>query len=388
MASEPPTLINEYLQLSAQYTSKYGARTILLMQVGAFFEMYGLKKADSSLNDVCQVCQLNTSDKKICVGQDSVVMAGFRDYTLDKYVAKLTESGYTAVVYVQEKNGKNITRSLHAIYSPGTYVSCETDSSPQITNNIMCIWLDTIKPFRGLKENLVYGVSVVNIFTGKSNMFEYECPFYMNPTTFDELERCVSVFSPSEVVIVSSLDPTTVNTVIQYAGIQCAAIHRISSSCEKAVNCAKQTYVRHILTKLFGEESHSVCAEFNTCVMATQSFCYLTDFIQEHNPGLIHKISIPSFNNMSERMVLANHTLSQLNMIGGTMCVSGFMNKCRSPMGRRLFHEQITNPTFNVKWLETEYSAIEMFLTGRGNPEVFTTYIIQDSPDPLKILSQ
>jgi DNA mismatch repair protein MutS len=332
------------------------------MQVGAFFEMYGLKKADSLLTDVCQICQLNTSDKKICVGPDSVVMAGFRDYTLDKYLAKLTESGYTAVVYIQEKNGKTITRALHAVYSPGTYISSETDSSPQITNNIMCIWLEVSKPFRGHKENLVYGVSVVNIFTGKSYIFEYECPFYMNPTTFDELERCVSVFSPSEVVIVSSLEPSVVNTIIQYTGIQCTAIHKISSLGEKAVNCAKQTYIRHILTKLFGEEAYEICGEFNDCAMATQSFCYLTDFIQEHNPGLIQKISIPAFNNASERVVLANHTLSQLNMIGGSMCVASFMGKCRTPMGRRLFHEQITNPTFNAKWLETEYETTEKFL--------------------------
>jgi DNA mismatch repair protein MutS len=375
MASEPTSLINEYMQLSQQYTATYGARTILLMQVGAFFEMYGLKKADSSLNDACHVCQLNTSDKKVCVGKDSVVMAGFRDYTLDKYITKLTENGYTAVVYVQEKDGKNITRILQAIYSPGTYISCDTDSSPNITNNIMCIWLDKTKQFRGHKENLIYGISVVNIFTGKSYIFEYECPFYMNPTTFDELERCISVFSPSEVVIVSSLDATTVDTVIQYAGIQCTTIHRISSLCEKATNCAKQTYIRHILTKLFGEESHSMCAEFNTCAMATQSFCYLTDFIQEHNPGLIHKISIPLFNNTSDRMVLANHTLSQLNMIGGTISVSNFMNKCRSPMGKRLFHEQITNPTFNVKWLETEYTAIDMFLNNYQIVDLFRSQL-------------
>ena len=141
MASEQPSLITDYLKLSAQYASEYGSRTILLMQVGAFFEMYGVKKADSLLNDVCQLCQLNTSDKKICVGKDLVVMAGFRDYTLDKYIAKLTDGGYTAVVYIQEKNGKTITRVLDAIYSPGTYISCDTDSSPQITNNIMCIWI-------------------------------------------------------------------------------------------------------------------------------------------------------------------------------------------------------------------------------------------------------
>ena len=32
--------------------------------------------------------------------------------------------------------------------------------------------------------------------------------------------------------------------------------------------------------------------------------------------------------------------------------------------------------------------ATEIFLTGRGNPEIFSTYLILVSPDPLKILSQ
>jgi len=374
MSTETPSLITEYLQLSQQYASTYGQTTVLLMQVGAFFEMYGLKKADGLINDVCQLCQLNTSDKKICVGQDSVVMAGFRDYTLDKYISKITDGGYTAVVYVQEKNGKTITRSLHAIYSPGTYVSCETDSSPQITNNIMCIWLEVVKPFRSNKENLIYGVSVVNIFTGKSQLFEYECPYYMNPTTFDELERCVSVFSPSEVIIVSSLDTPIINTILQYAGVQCNSIHRVASTSEKAANCAKQTYIRHILTKFFGEESYAVCEEFNNYTLATQSFCYLSDFIQEHNPSLVNKIAIPHFNNMSTRMVLANHTLKQLNMIsenGQNTCVSTFLNKCRSPMGRRLFQDQITNPTFEENWLNVEYDAIGVFLENYHFVELF-----------------
>ena len=414
MASEQPSLITDYIQLSSKYVSEYGSKTILLMQVGAFFEMYGLKKADGLLNDVCQLCQLNTSDKKICVGKDVVVMAGFRDYTLDKYIAKITDGGYTAVVYVQEKNGKTITRVLDAIYSPGTYISCDTT---QITNNIMCIWIQgaaaplrppayvngganqgaaasvkgSIIPMQtpcpllpvhvsggrtgGGSPRMVCGVSVVNIFTGKSHIFEYECPYYLNPTTFDELERCISVFSPSEVIIISSLDPSTVNTIIQYAGIQCSVIHRVDSESEKAANCSKQTYSRHILTKLFGEEAYSVCSEFNDYAIATQSFCYLSDFIQEHNPGLVNKITIPSFNNSSTRMVLANHTLSQLNIIGGNMCVSSFMDKCRTPMGKRLFHEQITTPTFNEAWLNCEYEAIEMFLANPHFIDLFRSQL-------------
>jgi DNA mismatch repair protein MutS len=78
---------------------------------------------------------------------------------------------------------------------------------------------------------------------------------------------------------------------------------------------------------------------------------------------------------MSERMVLANHTLTQLNMIGGDICVSGFMNKCRSPMGKRMFHEQITNPTFNIGWLETEYAAIDMFLTNSHFIDTFRSQL-------------
>ena len=388
---QPGSLISDYLQLSQQYTSKYGSRTVVLMQVGAFFEMYGLKNTLGSLNEVCQLCSLNTSDKKICVGQEQVVMAGFRDYTLDKYITKLTDGGYTAVVYVQEKNGKNITRALHAVYSPGTYVSCDTDSSPQITNNIMCMWFDLTKSFRTSKDTLVCGVSVVNVFTGKSHLFEYECPFYMNPTTFDELERCVSVFSPSELVVVSPFDRSRVDTILQYAGVKCSAIHRVdSATSEKALNCAKQIYVRHILSRLFGAESHVVCAEFDQCAMATQSFCFLSDFIQEHNPDLLNKVGIPTFNNTSTRMILANHTLKQLNMIGDeghNMSVNSMLNKCRTPMGRRMMHHQMTNPTFNEHWLNDEYSAIDMFLTNYHFVDMFRQQLASIN-DLEKILRQ
>jgi DNA mismatch repair protein MutS len=334
------------------------------MQVGAFFEMYGTK-TDDTMFDLCELCQLNTSDKKICVSSgEPVSMAGFRDYSLDKYLPRITDGGYTAVVYVQSKHDAK-DRTLHAIYSPGTYISCETDSSPQITNNIMCIWLDRFRSggLRGAEPpNLLCGMSVANIFTGQSHLFEYECPYYINPTTFDELERCVTVFAPSELIIISSFDTSTINTILQYSGVKTTVIHRIdSSSNEKAQNCAKQKYIHHILTSFFGEESYNACAEFGQSSIATQSFCYLMDFIQEHNPNLVRKIAIPMFQNTSDRLVLANHTLKQLNIVsdgdgnGKISSVLSFLNKCITPMGKRLINQQMTTPTFDTVWLQSEY---------------------------------
>ena len=201
------TLVYEYLELTKKHQKEYGQSTVILYQVGSFFEIYGLKDSktgeikESQVQEVSQICQLNISEKKIYVEKDMVVMSGFRDYSLEKYLPKVMEGGYTALVYIQEKTADNkFIRNLDAVYSPGTYMSYDVDTSTQITNNIMCVWFELTKTS---PKRLVYGVSTVNIFTGASFMFEHDCPFQMNPTTFDELERFVSVYNPSEVIIVS-----------------------------------------------------------------------------------------------------------------------------------------------------------------------------------------
>jgi len=369
------SIYKEYFQHTKNFQSQYGKNTVVLMQVGAFFEVYGIKNAqgdivESQIEDFADTCQLNISEKKIGYGGGQVVMAGFRDFTLDKYLLKLSENGYTAPVIVQEKNGKDIVRKLSRVYSPGTYLSCDTDSSPQITNHIMCIWFETYKAHNGGRDNIVYGVSVINIFTGKSSMFQHETQFFMNMTTFDELERYVSIFSPSEVILLSPFQKKEQDTIVQLTGIQAQMIHSVPTESEKAVRCSNQKYIKQILSGFFGEESFDICSEFRTHNMATQSFCYLLNFVQEHNPDLIRKIEIPEFNNTSTRMILANHTLSQLNIIydgnsdskksSQLSCVLSFLNKCCSPMGKRRFQYQLLNPNFDEQWLKTEYKMISM----------------------------
>lgn len=388
------SITDEYFQLTTTYKEKYGTRTIVLLQVGAFFEVYGLKNQQkqtithSQIEEFAQICQLAISEKNVCVGNDQIVMAGFRDYTLEKYIQKLTDNDYTAVVYVQEKDGKAVSRKFHAVYSAGTYLSYDTDSSQQITNNIMCVW---IEKYQSLTKNasFVFGVAVANIFTGKSEIFEYQAPYYMNPTTFDELERCISTYSPSEILINSTtLTENIVNTIIQYIGIKKSTIHL---SCMDTVSipetihrCSQQQYIHHILKTFFGEESVHICTEFTNNIIATQSYCYLLHFIQEHNPDLVRKIELPHFYASSQIMLLGNHTLKQLNIINDSSLdvktqyssVLQFLNKCSSPMGKRLFERQLVHPTFDTTWLIKQYDIIE-FMTLPENTELLDTLRIK-----------
>ena len=373
-------IITEYIQLTQEYQTKYGKRTIVLMQVGAFYEVYGLKDTLSNISkseivEFSQICSLNIASKSSTHLDQQVVMAGFRDYTLEKYLQKLTDCGFTAVIYGQEKDGKHITRKLQAVYSKGTYISYDTEQSIHITNNIVCIWAERV-PERVYTtkhtEQIVIGCTCINIFTGKSSMFEYQTAYNMNPTTFDELSRFISICLPSEVIFISNFQEPQVNTILQYSGIQTDNIHRHDLTNETIQNCSKQKYIQHILAQFYGEYAFTQCSEFHMNTIAVQSFCYLLHFIQEHNPNLVRKIELPEFNNTSERLILANHTLKQLNIIDdssndGNSCgklssVLSFLNRCSSSMGKRLFQTQLLNPTFSESWLNQEYQMISNML--------------------------
>ena len=378
-----PPIYDIYFQITIDAVQKYGPTTILFYQVGVFFEMYGVQNmltkiiTKSKIQHFTQLAQLNMSQKDETPDGSAIMLAGFRDYCLDKYLKIATQNGYTAVVYNQNTtNPKLITRELYGVFSPGTFISFDTDTSPELSNNTICIWLSTHSTIHSRTKQLVCGISSAHIFTGESCIFEYDTPFIMNPTAFDELERYISVVSPSEVIIVSFLSEKETNQTIQYLGIKTGIVHvldmtnpLIETLIEK---CQKETHITHMLSTFFGDESYQICKEFQMYPTGTYSLCYLLHFLQERNPALVKKIKIPQFLNSYNRVVLANHTLKQLNIIddsstdskhAGTLSsVSSFLNRCCTPMGRRTFHKQITNPTTDTVWLENEYNNISIFL--------------------------
>lgn len=68
---EPDANIHDdYFQYTKEYVAKYGTQVIVLLQVGAFFEVYGVKETatgniiGSSILEFSEICQLNISEKR------------------------------------------------------------------------------------------------------------------------------------------------------------------------------------------------------------------------------------------------------------------------------------------------------------------------------------
>jgi len=406
-------LIKEYFTLTERYTAEYGPNTVVLLQVGAFFEVYGqlitpagaggITCSGSRIDDFCVICELAKANKT-----PGFVMAGFRDYGLDKYLKKLQDAGFTAVVYVQDGVKNPPVRILQGIYSPGTFFSTDiapggggTGGGGVLSNNIACIWIEKISRKvtatagtggsgsggSGGSVSLIMGMTNIDIYTGRSTIFETENKDTHNPTTYDEVERFISSYGPSEVILISNLSTREVEDIIHYTNIQAKMIHRVSSSIAgagagggvagavKADRCTKQVYQMEVLNTFFPDgHAKSLEQSFMNYEIATQSLVFLLNFIYEHNPNLVSKIQEPVFENMSERLVLANHSLRQLNIIddgnsggsgsGGRLSsVLSLLNHTITPMGSRAYKYALLHPTFCASDLDQDYAITEHILS-------------------------
>ena len=225
-------LTKSYYSLLEEYKKKYGPKTFLLMQVGSFFEVYSTTNTDENMCDFSAICDLKIANK------NEGFMAGFRDYMLDKYISKINESCYTSVVYVQEEVNGVQTRKEYAIYSPGTTF---IDDEQKRSNNITCIWIHKTK------KDIIFGLSNLDIYTGKTNICEYQQIYYHNPTTYDNIEKFVSIYKPIEIVFIYNIEESLIDNIIQYVRPSSRKISKISliipnSFTKQAQNCEKQIY--------------------------------------------------------------------------------------------------------------------------------------------------
>jgi len=123
-------------------------------------------------------------------------------------------------------------------------------------------------------------------------------------------------------------------------------------------NSSSQIYQQDILEKYYQIPDFSVFSEtyhLDSQPIATQAYCFILDFIFAHNANLVKNLSEPFTENLESNLLLANHSLCQLNILnigrikGHLSSISSLLNKTKTPMGKRLFRQQILHLIKNMK---------------------------------------
>jgi len=379
------SLVKDYFEKLVEYKKEYGDRTIVLMQVGAFYEVYGNDEI-LDIYDFAEKCELAVANHKM----EKVKMAGFRDYMLEKYLRKLQQNAYTVVVFTQDEQKSGTTRSLMGIYSPGTYYQENTNV---ISNNTICIWLYTSFSMKQKKEMIYIGLSAIDIYTGKVSIYQTEEKLVYIPTTFNEIERWMSIYNPSELIIVSTLKKDEINKIIQMSNIKTRMIHIENNDEIKIKNCEKQVYQKCILEKFYGKKGEIIYDKLSENVIGLQSVCYLLNFMNDHNPNLTKELNEPLIENNEKKMILANYSLKQLNILETgednglySSLLKMIVNECSSTMGKREIENILLNPITEIEKLKESYSIIERIIE-YGN-EKNVEEILKKCKDLEKIIRQ
>ena len=371
-------MYDEYFQDYAHYKSKYGPKTFLLYEVGAFYEIYA-NKNDTHLYEnakfYAKICDLALTPKP-----KGIVNAGFRDFLLDKYLEKIHPHGYTVVVCEQEevikgKTSKFIRKEL-GIFSPGTTIS---EIHPTLSNHMSCIWIQKINTLN--QQKYVFGLSNLNIISGKSNISEHYESYYHNPTTYDSIDTFLQIYNPVELVVIHNVDMDVIQGIMQYLQINSKKNYIIDLNnhdhelSKQANKCESQVYQREIIETFFPKLNVDVFT-YDLCEkpIALQSYCFLLNFIRQHNANLTERILEPQIEQINDALICANHSFQQLNMIssqedqsyfskdGNVNGILTLLNQCKTKIGKRHMNELILHPTNNPNVLQSMYDWIEYYL--------------------------
>jgi DNA mismatch repair protein MutS len=361
MAGE--TMMTQYFKCCQEQQKKYGKNTIVMFQVGSFYEVYSEPNDNSTyIEEFAQICGM-----KIATKSSSHRMCGGPMYNVQTYIETMVDAGFTIAVYNQDTQKSGTSRSLFGVFSPGTML--KDDSKPD--NSIVSIYVKQIQKSVFYRiPRIIFGVSIVNIHTGKSYHCEHNEEYKYSPITFDKIEQIISTTTPSELILLSDNFELDTKTFISFIGGESIdRVNRVELTKDNR-EITQQTYQHDILMKYHAPLDMNVFMEYTmlshepaSCV----AHCALLEFLNDHNPNLVSRLDVPMLYNGTQdgEVLLANHSLQQLNIIsdgrtsGKLSSLVEWMDCCKTKMGSRLLRYSLVHPTSSIHTLEKEYDILK-----------------------------
>ena len=374
-------LIDDYLEHQIKFEIKYGKKTIVLMQVGSFFEFYGVNNDIEKIGDAQIITellniQLTRRNKAILENsRTNCLMAGFPTNSLKKFINILLTNNYTVVLIEQVSEPPNPKREITQIFSPGTYIDEINNSDP---NNIVSLYLTEDLCYKTNKSIFSFGLSSIDLSTGINVVYETNILYYEKNSYLEEIYRFIESYNPKEIIISCyNINEITLNDISRKIN----NINRVIQYRNIDNNLFNINYQNSFMKKIFPKTGILSPIEFidlEKKINALLSYIILLQYSYEHNEKIIEKIQYPFHWEYNDHLILYNNAIYQLNIIDNKMLDNNskykslydVIQKTSTNMGKRLLKYRIMNPITNVTELNKRYNLIELFLNSNKTFEI------------------
>ncbi|MCK9372425.1 MAG: MutS family DNA mismatch repair protein [Sulfuricurvum sp.] len=346
-----------YFELQAACEAKYGPDTLVIIEVGSFFEVYEVNNEIMKIGkakEVAEFLNIQLTRKNKTILENSIqnpLLAGVPTVSIERYLARLVQSKkYTIVLVRQQGEPPHIRRYISNIISPGTNFDYIAEASE---NYIASLLID--------QNNGVYsiGYAAIDVGTGKTLINEIHGTREDKTYALDEVFTLLQSYQTSEVVVTFCAGEIDADEVSRYLELKS---HHRSVINDKRLRIDYQNELFERVYQIRSLLSPIEYLDLERYPYVSESLSILINVIIDHDPAIIEKMNRPVFLGTARYLYLGNNAAEQLGIISrdaDEMTLLKLIDKTSTAMGKRLLRERLLNPICDPKLLEERYDLIE-----------------------------
>tara|TARA_B110001469_G_scaffold71287_1_gene67775 strand:- start:2142 stop:5216 length:3075 start_codon:yes stop_codon:yes gene_type:complete len=372
---EKQHIILEYDKYKKMYSKKYGAKTVILMQLGGFYELCAALEEDVQYGetDIYNLCdnilniavakKKNKTSKSTMGVVVNYLQAGFPLVSKEKFINILLKNCYTIVIVDQITQPPNVEREVKEILSPGTCLYQSNSTS----NYLMSIYIEKYN-YKNLDVFQV-GISTIDLSTGKNY---YHDILYDEDENYwsDEISKFLNFYEPSEILIHTENYELCKSDVINIWDINHDSIH-INHFDDQIYK--RPSYQNQQLNRIFKLQNMVEPLEYFELIKkpeVTLSYIYMIIYIYQHKNDILNNIEYPIEYKNINYLSLNSNCARQLNVVSNYSYYKGkneslyeICNICSTNMGKRLLKQRLLYPLIDPLEINKRYDLIEIIKT-------------------------
>lgn len=380
---------DEYLAYHEKFQKKYGDKSLVLMQVGSFYEAYSTEKRGFDLFKLSELLNIvcTRKDKSIdVISEKNPYMLGFPSVALGKFLKILIDNQFTVIVIDQISAPPNPQRGITGIYSPSTFI----DNVSIESKYLMVLYIEINQALNSTKNNISIGMCSIDSSTGTVNYYESHGTGLLDENeALEEAQRYYHFYRPAE-LIVYEIDNTKNSDKEQ---IKKKIINKIDILPNQVMfeyssinpEFTKLNYQIKTLTKIYKEyvglSNPIEHFDMEKMPCALISLIIGFDYIKQHNENLLNEIHIPKYFDDHKYMILANNAQYQLNIVdyfnydsinAKFQSLNDVINNCVTPMGKRYLRQRLCAPFTDPKVINNYYDLTDKLILSNKDDEIRT----------------
>lgn len=371
MVTKNNSIFCEYIALYNKYKKLYGEKTIVLMQVGSFFEIYSCHNKKVKLGpdtkeiiDILNVIFSKRNKNIDEITENNYQMAGWPVNSLDKYVDILLNNKYTIIIVEQFDNemGGNAKkeRKVTEILSPTTTINNTSDYNSKY---LMSIFFYKFKNRKTKKTQLNFSLSVIDLSIGKSYL--YEDINKDEKLLFDNVYRIILKFNPEEIIVFG--DDIDFNLIKNNINFNNKLLHnKIDDYNKDILNINYQTELLKKVYKNIGMLTPIEYIDLEKNQELLISFIKLIEFAYSHNEKIIENLYKPEIIENNTQLILGYNLVNKLDIVNEDnskfSCLLNILNNSSTNMGKRYLKNRLLNPDNSVKKINESYENNNLML--------------------------